>query len=147
MLHFSAKGEYAALAILSLSLHGDQRPLQVKVIAKAEQIPLRFLEQVMSQLKKKGLVDSVRGPHGGYRLTRSPDQITLGEVLQAIEGPPSSDVPLDQNGRQAFGRLVLREVWAEANEALSDQLNSIHFDALCEKRREKEGTAVLMFHI
>jgi len=148
MLHFSAKGEYAALAILALSLHAEQSPMQVKAIAKKEKIPLRFLEQVMSQLKKKGLVDSIRGPHGGYRLTRSPEQITLGEVLQAIEGPLSpADPSLDRMGTTAIGRVVLREVWADVNEAMSDQLNDIHFGALSEKRREKEGNAVLMFHI
>lgn len=147
MLRFSAKGEYAALAVLALSLHPDQSPLQVKTISKSERIPLRFLEQVMSLLKKKGLVESVRGPHGGYRLTRSPAQITVGEVLQAIEGPA---IPSELSGQDPLvnpGSIVLREIWTDLNNILNEQLHGINFEDLCERKREREEKEVLMFHI
>ncbi len=148
MLQFSAKGEYAVLAILSLSLHADRRPLQVKAIARNEEISVRFLEQVMSLLRKKGLVESVRGAHGGYFLARSPEQISLGEVLQAVEGPISLiDSAVGVNGKARASSLVLREVWSEMNESLKAQLHAISFEALCERKREKEEREVPMFHI
>jgi Rrf2 family transcriptional regulator, cysteine metabolism repressor len=153
MLHFSAKGEYGVLAILALSLHSDRGPLQVKSIAQKERIPVRFLEQVMSLLKKKGLVESVRGPHGGYLLTKSPDQIRLGEVLQAIEGPVASIEPASNRKNASYSSAgeienkILKDVWAQANSSLETFLNSISFKDLCEKKKELEGRPVLMFHI
>lgn len=148
MRFVSAKGEYAILAMLALSLHSGGKPLQVKSIAKNKSIPLRFLEQVMSTLKKKGLVESVRGPHGGYRLTRSPDQIFFGEVLQAVEGPfVSEDLGANRYGNEKIENLVLKEVWTEINAELTAHLNSISFEDLCHRKKEKEEKEVLMFHI
>ena len=149
MFHVSARGEYAVLAVLALSLHTNRRPLQVKTISLSEQIPFRFLEQVMSLLKKTGLVESVRGPHGGYHLTRSPDQISLGEVMQAVEGPLNAgDLPsLRKNGSDRTESIVLKEVWADMNGLLEDHLNSITFKDLCIRKKEHEEKKVLMFHI
>ncbi len=146
MRFISAKGEYAILAMLALSLHSGEKPLQVKSIAEKKAIPPRYLEQVMSALKKKGLVESVRGPYGGYRLTRSPEQIYFGEVIQAVEGPIfSNDFSSTRN--TGVEQLVLREVYAEVNGALEAHLNSISLEALCLRKKEKEEKDVLMFHI
>ena len=148
MRFVSAKGEYAVRAMLALSLHSGKNPLQVKSIAQKKSIPLRFLEQVMSALKKKGLVESIRGPHGGYKLTRSPDQIFFGEVLQAVEGSlVSDDLGAKRDGTEKFETIVLKEVWAEINGALMAHLNSISFEDLCHRKKEKEEKEVLMFHI
>jgi len=146
MRFISAKGEYAILAMLALSLHSGKKPLQVKSIAEKKAIPARFLEQVMSALKKKGLVESVRGPYGGYRLARSPEKIYFGEVIQAVEGPISANEPSSvRNG--SVEQLVLKEVYAEVNGALEAHLNSISLEALCLRKKEKEEKDVLMFHI
>lgn len=148
MLHFSAKEEYGVLAILALSLHSGGGPLQVKSIAQRGRIPVRFLEQVMNLLKKRGLVESVRGPHGGYLLTKSPEQIRLAEVLQAVEGPLISIEP--GSNRKNAGEVenrILKEVWDQANSSLDTFLHSINFKDLCERKKELEGKPVLMFHI
>jgi Rrf2 family protein len=148
MLHFSAKEEYGVLAILALCLHSGRGPLQVKSIAQKGRIPVRFLEQVMNLLKKRGLVESVRGPHGGYLLTKSPDQIRLGEVLQAVDGPLVSIEP--GSNRKNAGEIenkILKEVWDQANSSLDAFLHSISFKDLCERKKALEGKAVLMFHI
>lgn len=155
MVHFSAKSEYAVLAILALSLHSGQGPLQVRAIAQKEKIPARFLEQVMNHLKKRGFVESVRGAHGGYRLTKSPDQIRLGEVLQAMEGPL---VEIDSTQRRQRESLngtyggeiesaLIREVWQEVSTSLKEHLDSINFKDLSERKKELEGKQMLMFHI
>lgn len=155
MVHFSAKSEYAVLAILALSLHSGEGPLQVRAIAQRERIPLRFLEQVMNHLKKRGFVESVRGPHGGYRLTKSPDQIRLGEVLQAMEGPlvvidstqHRQRKPLNGINGGGSESAVFREVWEEVSASLKERLDSINFKDLSERKKEIEGKQVLMFHI
>ena len=87
-MKISAKAEYACLAIIALArLSPDQTPVRIREIAEAHGIPERYLVQILLQLKGAGLVFSARGASGGYRLARPPDQISLGEVLSAIDGP------------------------------------------------------------
>ena len=81
------KGEYALRALLSLALVHGQRSHSLRKISKEEKIPYKFLEQIMILLKKADFVQSIKGKFGGYRLTRSPKQVTLGEIIRAIEGP------------------------------------------------------------
>lgn len=90
----------------------------------------------------------MRGAHGGYFLTRSPEQVSLAEVLQAVEGPISViDSPAGETGKTRTSRLVLGEVWSEMNETIKAQLHAISFEMLCERKREKEEREVPMFHI
>ncbi len=85
-MRISAKAEYACVAMLELaSNHGAPQPLPIKTIADAEGIPQRFLVQILLQLKTAGLVLSVRGQQGGYQLARSPETISLADVINAID--------------------------------------------------------------
>ena len=87
-MRISAKAEYACLAIIALAQLGlEQTPVRIREIADKHDIPERYLVQILLQLKGAGLVYSSRGAAGGYRLARSPDRISLGEVLSAIDGP------------------------------------------------------------
>jgi Rrf2 family protein len=86
-MFFSAKAEYACLAMLELAArHGDPRPARLAEITETHRIPDRFLVQILIQLNKAGLVSSTRGASGGYRLARPPQEITLADVLAVIEG-------------------------------------------------------------
>ncbi|MGB3941106.1 MAG: Rrf2 family transcriptional regulator [Candidatus Manganitrophaceae bacterium] len=155
MVRLSAKSEYALLALLALSLHLGEEPLRVRAIAQKEKIPIRFLEQVMNLLKKQGLVESIRGPHGGYRLAKDPEQIRLGEVLQAVEGPfvdfdrslPKGQAPFGQTEGKGTDSIIFREVLDEVHRSLKTHLDSINFKDLCERKRELEEKQTLMFHI
>ena len=148
MFHLSAKSEYAVLAVLALALHPRQSPLQAKAIALRERIPLRFLEQVMGLLRRKGIVESVRGPSGGYRLIRPPARIFLGEVIQAVEGPIGAAERAHPRHQEANPEtLVLQEIFQEVNAALAGRLNAISFADLCVRKEEKEAQDALMFHI
>jgi Rrf2 family cysteine metabolism transcriptional repressor len=83
---FSAKAEYACVAVLELAIrYGDPQPVRLKTITDAHGIPNRFLVQILLQLKGAGFVMSTRGAAGGYLLARSPDQITLGEIIGVID--------------------------------------------------------------
>ena len=85
-MRISAKAEYACIAMLELAAHQhDTVPVRIKTIAEAQSIPPRFLVQILLQLKTAGLVQSVRGASGGYQLNRSPESITLAEVINAID--------------------------------------------------------------
>ena len=87
MLKVSNKGRYAVRALFDLAFHASDQPAQLRDIAARQRIPLRFLEQIFQDLKRARLVDSKRGPRGGYQLARSPDRICVGDVLRALDGP------------------------------------------------------------
>jgi Rrf2 family protein len=114
---FSAKAEYACVAMTELaSRHGDPKPARLEAIANKHGIPKRFLVQILLDLKNEGLVVSTRGAAGGYGLGRTPDDITLFDVLNAID-------PIEQTARQndqlqptVYVQNV-RSVWARVVEA------------------------------
>ena len=89
MLRVSTKGEYGVRIIVDLARHYDGRPRSLTDISQAEMLPLAYLEQLMKLLREAEppLVISTRGAHGGYKLSRNPAQITMGEVVRALEGP------------------------------------------------------------
>jgi Rrf2 family protein len=86
----SAKADYAVRAAIELAAGHDSGPIKGEQIADAQEIPLRFLENILGDLRHHGLVESRRGAEGGYWLSRPPDEITIGEVMRAAEGPLAS---------------------------------------------------------
>jgi len=87
VLRLSNRGRYAVRAVFDLAQNEGSAPVQVKDIASRQHIPLRFLEQIFQTLKRAGLVDSKRGPRGGFSLARRADEMRVGDVLRAVEGP------------------------------------------------------------
>jgi Rrf2 family protein len=83
---FTTKAEYGVRLLVELGRHDEGQPVSLKAIADAEGLPLAYLERIVALLKKAGLVESTRGAHGGYRLTRSADDITMNEAVFALEG-------------------------------------------------------------
>jgi Rrf2 family protein len=147
-MRLSAKSEYALMAILDMTLYGGEGPVQVKSIARRQSIPVRFLEQVMASLKKGGIVDSFRGAQGGYILSKTPEEIHLSEVLEAVEGPFGQIETLNgQNGHPQAVRGVIKDVWGEVNESIIQILGMVTLQDLCERKRKKDREQVLMYHI
>src|SRR3954452_6638078 len=83
---FSSKAEYGVRLMVELGRQDGDQPMSLKAIAEAEELPLSYLEHVVASLKRAGLVTSSRGAHGGYRLTRPPEEIAMDEVVLALEG-------------------------------------------------------------
>src|SRR2546429_6828235 len=105
-MRISAKGEYAIKAVLDLSLRSGDGLVPIQDIAVRQAIPQRYLEHVLLALKRAGLLGSKRGASGGYHLTRPPEEISVGDVLRAVEG---SQAPLEarrRTGGAVGGRIV-----------------------------------------
>jgi Rrf2 family protein len=135
----SAKAEYACLALLALAQHGsDPPPLRIREISEAHRIPERYLVQILLQLKGAGLVTSVRGASGGYRLARSADQIALSHVLAAIEGPDSAPVSTAHENRP--GTRILATVWERVRAAERDVLDHTTLAELVARASPHEWT-------
>ncbi len=94
-MKLSNKGRYGVQALFDIAFHNEGRPTQIREIAEREVIPARFLEQIFQDLKKAGLLGSKRGPRGGYHLARPASEISLGDVIRALEGPAIVMVPDD----------------------------------------------------
>jgi len=120
-MKLSAKTEYACLAVLQMAQEYDSvEPLQIRRIADEQGIPARFLVQILLQLKGAGLVASTRGAAGGYRLARPPQEISLAEVIEAIDG---SDRPQTNTGKRTPLVGALLSLCRELGDAQRDRLD------------------------
>jgi Rrf2 family iron-sulfur cluster assembly transcriptional regulator len=146
-VRLSAKGEYAIKAVLDLALHAGDGLQPIQEIAGRQGIPQRYLEQVLLQLKRGGMLASKRGSSGGYRLGRAPDQITVGAVLRAVEGGGD----LERGGRArspgAGSPDDLADLWREIAEALSAVVDRVSVADLKRRVEERRGAARPMYHI
>lgn len=137
-MRISAKAEYACLAVLELALRsGQTEPVRASDIAEANQIPLRFLIQILLQLKGAGLVSSVRGAAGGYRLVGEPSRISVWEVIQTIDGP--TEPATEGERHQGLGWKVLRKVWQTVNFRERELLKDIRFDQLVKESNQPQA--------
>jgi Rrf2 family cysteine metabolism transcriptional repressor len=150
----SSRAKYATRALLELTLRYDEGPVLIQDIATAQNIPIRFLEQILLQLKTDGFVLSRKGPGGGYYLGTGPENITLGAVVRAIEGPlaPISCVSVTQHeecGCPEPDVCGLRQAWKEARDALANVLDHTTYAevARIHSRRRTEKSSILDYMI
>jgi len=133
------KGDYALKALLDLSInHGKPRPIED--IAKRQDIPAKFLEQILLSLKKGGFVKSVRGKKGGYLLSRDPKFITLGDALRYVEGPVEPLACVCKGGEKTCNysaRCALRDVFNEIGKYTAAKVDSVTFADLRDKQIKK----------
>ena len=124
----STRGDYASRALLSLALHSEREgPTSVRDIAERTGLPQPYLEQILLALKGAGLVRSKRGVGGGYVLARTPADITLGEIVSAVDGPivvGDFGLPHQDGACDHEGQCVLLDVWAEAGDHMRRHLDS-----------------------
>jgi len=121
----STRGDYAARALLSLTLHSSGGPTSVRDIAERTGLPQPYLEQILLALKGAGLVRSKRGVGGGYVLARDPDEISLAEVVSAVDGPiQAGDFGLPHTGGACDheGQCVLLAIWGDVGDRMRDLL-------------------------
>ncbi len=141
-MKLSAKTEYACIAVLELARRYDQRePVRVRDIADEHGIPARFLVQILLQLKGAGYVASTRGASGGYQLDKPPAKISLGEIMDVIEGRENGHSTPATRSPTA---VVLSQTWSEITRRQQELLRSITFADLAEQARE---TADQMYYI
>jgi len=152
-MKLSKKGEYALRALVALG-NSHPRTMQIQEIAESENIPKKFLEQVLLILKNGGYLQSHRGQHGGYSLRKKPDEITLGDVVRLIEGPLA---PIGCASRTAptpctdciypAGQCWLRAVMLDVRDAISDILDKITLADILKRVPKKEQSETGMYYI
>jgi Rrf2 family protein len=146
----SLKATYAIMAALDLAIHNGNAPVQAKSIARRQSIPARFLEQVLNAMKKAGLVTSLRGAQGGYMLSKKPAELSLAEILEALDGPigPQRDRVGNRLSRLNHRQeSLLAHVWDRVKQAELSVLASVTLKELVDRHRELEQQSALMYHI
>jgi Rrf2 family iron-sulfur cluster assembly transcriptional regulator len=126
----STRGDYAARALLSLALHGSDRPTSVKEIAERTHLPQPYLEQILLSVKGAGLVRSKRGVGGGYVLARPPEEITLADIVAAVEGP---QILMAEHPDHCEGHCILQEVWVGVDNESRRILERVTLSELVER--------------
>jgi Rrf2 family protein len=125
--------------MVELASHYGQGPIDLKEIAKKENISIKYLEQVINPLRADGLVKAMRGAKGGYSLAKPPSEICLYDVIETLEGPLNLlDCLGDPKACQRVSSCVTREVWKEVSDAMSKIFYSVTLEELVNRRREKE---------
>jgi len=140
-MKLSTRSRYGVRALLELALNYNKGPLQIKVIAEREKISNKYLEQLVSVLKTSGLVLSVRGPKGGYVLSRPPEEINLSDVFVVLEGPLTTfDCLVDKSYCTRCGDCLTKNIWLKMQEAINGVLTSITLrDMANDAVKHKEG--------
>ena len=141
-MKLTTKGQYGIHAMYELALSGPDAPMNIKTIAERQNIPEAYLEQLLIALRKNGLVRSVRGAQGGYLLALAPGQITVGQVLRALEGSLGFVECLDEDACDKAGLCPTRLVWRKVHEGLNEIVDGISLqDMLNDYQRMRAGGA------
>ena len=147
-MKLSTRGRYGTRALLELALHYPDGPIPLKDIAQSQQIPLQYLEHLITPLIAGGLVRSTRGARGGVSLAKSPREIRLSEVIQLLEG---SIAPVEcVNNPEVCSRAelcVTRDIWDDLKKAMDGVLESTTLRDLVNRHKEKEQPKPVMYHI
>jgi Rrf2 family protein len=135
----SQKCQYALRAVFELARRWGEGPIKIAEIADAQAIPPRFLEVILSQLKQAGFIESRRGSDGGYALARAPASVTVGDVIQFIQGPVGPVACVSGRTRKAcplYGQCVFLPMWEQAKRALAGVYDQTSFQDLLERERQ-----------
>ena len=141
-MKISTKGRYALRLMLDLALNYNGEYVTIKSIAARQDISEKYLEQIITQLSRAGMVKSTRGAQGGYMLARLPEQYTVGEVLRVMEGSlaPVACLDFPENSCDRAGYCVTLEVWQKLKEAIDNVVDHITLADLVKKHRENAPT-------
>lgn len=143
-MKLSNKGRYGVRALFDMAFHGAGQSAQIRDIAERQSIPPRFLEQIFQDLRRAGLVSSKRGPRGGYQLTRPAREVSLGDIIRALEGQ-LSPYTADDEGTQgdAASIAVTEGAFRDLARRIEACFEEVSLEDLCARAEElgvKRGT-------
>jgi Rrf2 family iron-sulfur cluster assembly transcriptional regulator len=136
-MKLSTKGRYAVMAMVDLAQHGGEGPVSLAAIAERQEISLSYLEQLFAKLRRGGLVKSVRGPGGGYRLARERDATRIADIILAVDEPIHAircrpGATLGCRGDRS--RCLTHDLWEELSNQIRLYLCSVSLGDVCDKR-------------
>ncbi len=141
MLKLSTKGQYGVRAMFELAKNYDQGPLTIKEIANRQDVSVAYLEQLLNKLRRSKLIKSQKGPGGGYAINKKPEEISVGMILNSLEGPVAITQCLDPTakGCKRVDGCVARLLWKSLGEKIEDFLDTINLDDLLKEEIKLMG--------
>ncbi|MCB1919971.1 MAG: Fe-S cluster assembly transcription factor [Candidatus Competibacteraceae bacterium] len=124
-MKLSTKGRYAVTAMMHLAIHDRQGPVTLAEISQCQGISLSYLEQLFAKLRKHGLVEGVRGPGGGYRLARTPDQVTVANIISAVDERLDATRCCGDENCQGGRRCLTHQLWTDLSRQIFTFLEGI----------------------
>ncbi len=134
-MRLSTKSRFAVTAMIDVALREDRGPVSLAAISERHQISLSYLEQLFSKLRQAGLVESTRGPGGGYSLGRAAEQISMADILSAVDAPTADEAAGEQES------WMSSDLWSSVNNQMLAHLQSISLRQLVAEQRAK-GVAI-----
>lgn len=131
-MKISTRGRYALRFMIDLAQHGRETYVPLKDVSERQGISVKYLEQITALLSKFGLLQSIRGPQGGYRLAKKPEDYTVGEILRTTEGnmAPVACLETETNTCERAGSCSTIKMWMGLNKVVNDYLDSVTLESL-----------------
>lgn len=154
-MKLSSRGDYAVRALLELATSAAGRAMPLSELAERTSIPAKYLEQILMQLRTARVVRGKRGAHGGYMLARAPEQVTVGEVIRAMDGPLAPSLCASQTAHTACPAYrcpseescVMRGLWSQVRDAIAAIVDETTFGDLAARTREQRANDREMYYI
>jgi len=135
-MRLTTKGRFAVTAMVDLAISGGERPVTLGDISERQKISLSYLEQLFGKLRRKALVSSVRGPGGGYRLTRPTAELSIGEIILAVDEPIDATQCGGKENCRDEHKCITHDLWTDLNRHIFEYLNAVKLSDLVEKQKE-----------
>ncbi len=144
-MRLTTKGRFAVTAMLDLALHSGKGPVTLANISERQKISLSYLEQLFGKLRRGKLVESVRGPGGGYNLARPAQLLSVADIIIAVEEPIDSRQCEGKENCAGDRRCMTHDLWESLNDTVISYLSGVNLAELVEKQRNKNapGSAVI----
>ena len=144
-MKISTKGRYDVRLILDIAMNDEVEPVRLKDVAERQDISMKYLEQIISTLVRAGFVKSIRGPQGGYRLSKTPKEYTIGMILRQVEGSlaPVSCLEDEVNTCERQSECVTLRIWKELNDAIKSVVDRYTLEDLMEWQQDISSDYVI----
>ena len=140
-MRLTTKGRFAVTAMLDVALHADNGPVALAGVSERQKISLSYLEQLFGKLRRNQLVESVRGPGGGYHLARAASTLTVADIIVAVEEPIDSRQCEGKENCAGDKRCMTHDLWESLNETVINHLAGVTLADLVEQQRNKSNPA------
>ncbi|MFK7860205.1 MAG: Fe-S cluster assembly transcriptional regulator IscR [Granulosicoccus sp.] len=134
-MKLTTKGRYAVTAMLDLALHGQQGPVSLAEISSRQEISLSYLEQLFSKLRKNGLVNSTRGPGGGYSVARDLSDVAVSEIIGAVNESVDATQCAGKENCHSHGRCLTHDLWEGLSSQIEEFLSSVSLQDMIDRHR------------
>jgi Rrf2 family transcriptional regulator, iron-sulfur cluster assembly transcription factor len=148
-MRLTTKGRFAVTAMIDLAMRQGRGPVTLSGISERQSISLSYLEQLFGKLRRHEIVESIRGPGGGYSLARRADKVTVADIIIAVDEPLDATLcgskdHCNGSGAENGGRCMTHDLWATLNEKMVDYLDSVSLQDLVDQQKQKEQSVVVL---